>query len=91
MGGTYPSHPGTAPLEIFLNPLPPGAQVKLVQYRLMPGRDLSAIVDHQVVDPTQPVMVVAASRASCGSRYGAARTSLLPLAITSPSQAYNAM
>ena len=57
MGGTYPSHPGTAPLQIFLNPIPPGAQVKLVQYRLIPGRDLSAIVDHQVVDPTQPVMV----------------------------------
>lgn len=57
MGGTYPSHPGTAPLQIFLNPLPPGAQVKLVQYRLIPGRDLSAIVDHQGVDPTQPVMV----------------------------------
>ena len=57
MGGTYPSHPGTAPLQIFLNPLPPGAQVKLVQYRWIPARDLSYIVDHQVVDPTQPVMV----------------------------------
>ena len=57
MGGTYPSHPGTAPLQITLNPLPPGAQVKLVQYRWIPARDLSYIVDHQVVDPTQPVMV----------------------------------
>ena len=28
-----------------------------MQYRLIPARNLSTIVDHQVVDPTQPVMV----------------------------------
>jgi hypothetical protein len=57
MGGTYPSHAGTAPLQLTVNPLPAGAQVKLVQYRWIPARDLSYIVDHQVVDPSQPVMV----------------------------------
>lgn len=57
MGGTYPSHPGTAPLQITVNPLPAGAQVRLVQYRWIPARTLSYIVDHQVVDPSQPVMV----------------------------------
>lgn len=57
MGGVYPSHPGAAPLQIIADSLPAGAQVKLVQYRWIAARDLSPIVDHQVVDPAHPVMV----------------------------------
>jgi hypothetical protein len=57
MGGTHPVQAGTAPLQIILNPLPANTQVKLVQYRMIPGRDLSFMVDHEVVDPSQPVMI----------------------------------
>lgn len=57
MGGTYPMHAGTAQLNIIVDPLPPGAQVKLVQYRDIPARDLSYMVDHEIVDPAQPITV----------------------------------
>jgi hypothetical protein len=57
MGGSYPVHSGYAPLNIILNPLPANAQVKLVQYRALPARELSFMVDHQIVDPSQPIMV----------------------------------
>lgn len=57
MGGTYPVHAGTAPLSIILDPLPANAQVKLVQYRMSPGRELSFVVNGQVIDPTQVTAV----------------------------------
>lgn len=57
VGGVYPVRPGMQPLSITLDPLPPGAQVKLVQMQLQPGTQLTYLVDHQVVDPTQPVLI----------------------------------
>ena len=57
MGGVHRVQPGTAALFITLDPLPSGAQVKLVQYRLQPGTELSYVVDHALVDPSQPVAV----------------------------------
>lgn len=57
MGGTHPVRSGTAPLTITLNPRPANAQVRLLQYRIIPGRELSFMVDNQVVDPAQPVMI----------------------------------
>ncbi len=57
MGSVYPAHAGMKPLHITLDPLPAGAQVKLVQQLLQPGNELVHLIDHQVVDPTQPVMI----------------------------------
>lgn len=57
MGGVHPVQPGTLPLQIIVDPLPPGAQVKLVQIALTPARDLTYIIDHQIIDPSQPVMI----------------------------------
>jgi hypothetical protein len=57
MGSVYPTRPGMQPLHITVDPLPAGAQVKLVQQRLQPGTTLIHLVDHQIVDPTQPVMI----------------------------------
>jgi hypothetical protein len=57
MGSVYPARPGVAPLHVTLDPLPAGAQVKLVQQLLQPGNELVHLVDHQVIDPTQPVMI----------------------------------
>ena len=57
MGSVYPTRPGMQPLHITVDPLPAGAQVKLVQQRLQPGNTLIHLVDHQIVDPAQPVMI----------------------------------
>jgi hypothetical protein len=45
------------PLHVILDPLPAGAQVKLVQQLLQPGTGLTYLVDHQIIDPTLPVMI----------------------------------
>ena len=55
MGGTHPTAPGTGLLHVSLDPLPPGAQVRLVQVADQPGSQLRYIVDHAPIDPSQPV------------------------------------
>ncbi|HSN74722.1 MAG TPA: hypothetical protein VL334_06460, partial [Anaerolineae bacterium] len=57
MGSVYPARPGMQPLQVILDPLPAGAQVKLVQQLLQPGTQLTHLVDHQIIDPTLPVMI----------------------------------
>lgn len=57
MGSVYPTRPGTEALHVILDPLPAGAQVKLVQQLLQPGTELVHLIDHQVIDPTLPVMI----------------------------------
>ncbi len=57
MGSVYPARPGAEALHVILDPLPAGAQVKLVQQLLQPGTELVHLIDHQVIDPTQPVMI----------------------------------
>lgn len=57
MGGVHAVQPGALPLQVIVDPLPAGAQVRLVQIALVPGRELTYIVDHQVIDPSQPVLV----------------------------------
>jgi hypothetical protein len=57
MGSVYPARAGMQPLHVILDPLPAGAQVKLVQQLLQPGTQLTYLVDHQIIDPTQPVMI----------------------------------
>ncbi|HSN74023.1 MAG TPA: hypothetical protein VL334_02890, partial [Anaerolineae bacterium] len=57
MGSVYPARAGMQPLQVILDPLPAGAQVKLVQQLLQPGTQLTHLVDHQIIDPTLPVMI----------------------------------
>jgi hypothetical protein len=57
MGSVYPARAGMQPLHVILDPLPAGAQVKLVQQLLQPGTGLTYLVDHQIIDPTLPVMI----------------------------------
>ena len=57
MGGVHPVQAGTLPLHVMLDPVPAGAQVKLVQIALTPARELTYIRDHEIIDPTQPVMI----------------------------------
>jgi len=57
MGSVYPARTGMQPLQVILDPLPAGAQVKLVQQLLQPGTQLTYLVDHQTIDPTVPVMI----------------------------------
>jgi hypothetical protein len=57
MGSVYPARPGIQPLQVILDPLPAGVQVKLVQQLLQPGTQLTHLVDHQTIDPTVPVMI----------------------------------
>jgi hypothetical protein len=57
MGSVYPARPGMQPLHVILDPQPAGAQVKLVQQLLQPGTQLTYLVDHQIIDPTAPVMI----------------------------------
>ncbi|MFZ2360169.1 MAG: hypothetical protein WA040_12575 [Anaerolineae bacterium] len=57
MGSVYPARAGMQPLQVILNPLPAGAQVKLVQQLLQPGTELTHLVDHQIIVPTAPVMI----------------------------------
>lgn len=57
MGSVFPLTSGIQPLQITIDPLPAGAQVKLVQQLLQPGTELTYLVDHAVVDPSQPVML----------------------------------
>ncbi|MER2599003.1 MAG: hypothetical protein ABTQ73_05745 [Caldilineales bacterium] len=57
MGGIYPMQPGTKPLHVTVNQLPAGAQVKLVQQALIPGTELTHLVDHLLIDPTQPILI----------------------------------
>lgn len=57
MGGVHPVQEGVLPLRVIVDPLPAGAQIKLVQVALTPGRELTYIRDHEVIDPSQPVMI----------------------------------
>ena len=57
MGGVHAVQAGTLPLRVIVDPLPAGAQVKLVQIALTPARELTYIIDHQIIDPSQPVMI----------------------------------
>ena len=57
MGGSHPTAPGTGQLQVTVAPLPAGAQVRLVQVAQQPGNQLSYIVDHQPIDPSQPVAI----------------------------------
>ncbi len=55
MGGTHPTASGTGLLSVSVDPLPPGAQVRLVQVADQPGSQLTYIVDHAPIDPSQPI------------------------------------
>lgn len=57
MGGTHPTAPTTGLLNVSIDPLPAGAQVRLVQVAEQPGSQLNYIVDHALIDPTQPVAI----------------------------------
>ncbi len=57
MGGTHPVQSGALPLRVIVDPLPAGAQVRLVQIALTPGRELIYIRDHEVINSGQPVMI----------------------------------
>lgn len=57
MGSVYPARPGAEPLHVILDPVPAGAQVKLVQQLLQPGTELVHLIDHQVIDPSQPALI----------------------------------
>ncbi len=57
MGGFYSIAPGSGQLQVTATPLPAGAQVKLVQVANQPGGQLNYIVDHQPIDPSQPVAI----------------------------------
>lgn len=57
MGGSHPTAPGTGPLQVTVAPLPAGAQVRLVQVADQPGGQLHYVVDHQPIDPSQPVAI----------------------------------
>mgnify|MGYP001180965808 FL=1 len=57
MGGAHSTAPGTGQLQVTVAPLPAGAQVRLVQVAQQPGSNLSYIVDHQPIDPSQPVAI----------------------------------
>lgn len=57
MGGSHPVMPGSGQLLVTAAGLPAGAQVRLVQVAQQPGTQLSYIVDHQPIDPSQPVAI----------------------------------
>jgi len=57
MGGTHLVAPGTGLLHVTVDPLPPGAQVRLVQVADQPGSQLTYIVDHAPIDPSQPIAI----------------------------------
>jgi hypothetical protein len=57
MGGSHPTAPGSGQLQVTAAPLPAGAQVRLVQVAQQPGNQLTYIVDHQPIDPSQPVAI----------------------------------
>jgi hypothetical protein len=57
MGGTHPTASGTGLLHVSVDPLPAGAEVRLVQVADQPGSQLNYIVDHAPIDPTQPVAI----------------------------------
>jgi hypothetical protein len=57
MGGAHPTASGIGLLHVSVDPLPPGAQVRLVQVADQPGSQLNYIVDHAPIDPSQPVAI----------------------------------
>lgn len=57
MGDTARPSGSRAPLTVVVDPLPAGAVVKLVQVLRQPGDELTYVVDHQPIDPAQPVWI----------------------------------
>ena len=57
MGGTHPTEPGTGLLQVFVDPLPAGAEVRLVQVKDRTGNQLNYVVDHEPIDPSQPIAI----------------------------------
>lgn len=57
MGETARPPTARAPLTVVVDPLPVGAVVKLVHVLRRPGDELAYVVDHQPIDPTQPVWI----------------------------------
>ena len=57
MGGMHPTEAGTGLLQVVVDPMPDGAEVRLVQVEDQPGNQLSYIVDHEPIDPNQLVAI----------------------------------